>query len=197
MSAVSSTFRAHYSMHAKERAISLWLQMCPSNQGSLAISFRSGTQSDPCISSVPTSIMITSSNSSARRSGIPSQLLGVVFHTNAMFGLSRVRTEFAHLLIIPSLAHHPEQLNGQLAGHRDLGNLPPAPHGQMKILIPPFRKAAHRHLRRFHQQETQYRTALLGDMAPAVADCRWNLPTGPVPDSLPPACRTGNAPPDR
>src|SRR5579864_3330130 len=50
MSAVSSTFRAHYSMHAKECAISLSLKMCPSNQGSLAISCRSGTQSDPCIS---------------------------------------------------------------------------------------------------------------------------------------------------
>src|SRR5580765_9043058 len=45
-------FRAHYSMHSKKSAISLSLKMCPSNQGSLAISFRSGTQSDPCISSV-------------------------------------------------------------------------------------------------------------------------------------------------
>jgi hypothetical protein len=73
--------------------------------------FRSGTQSDPCIS-VTTSIMIPSSNSSARRSGTPSQLLGVLLHTTAMFGLSRVRTESFHLLVIPSFAHHPEQLNG-------------------------------------------------------------------------------------
>jgi len=73
MSAVSSAFRAHYSMHAKECAISLSLKMCPSNQGSLAISCRSGTQSDPCISSVTRSIMITSSNSPVRRSGTPSQ----------------------------------------------------------------------------------------------------------------------------
>src|ERR1039457_3409525 len=35
----------------------------------------------------------------------------------------------------------------------------------MKILAPPFWKAAHRHLRRFHQQETQQRVALLADMS--------------------------------
>ena len=37
MSAVSSTFRANFSMHSERSAISLWLQMCRSNQGSLAI----------------------------------------------------------------------------------------------------------------------------------------------------------------
>ena len=111
MSAVSSTFWAHLSLHSEERAISLSLKMCQSNQGSLAISFRSGTQSDPCISSVSTSIMITSSNSPVRRSGTPNQLLGVLLHTMAMSGLSRVRTESFHLLVIPSLAHHPVQPN--------------------------------------------------------------------------------------
>jgi len=74
--------------------------------------FRSGTQSDPCISSIATSTMILSSNSSVRRSGTPSQFLGVLLHTTAIFGLSRVRTESVHLLVIPFLTHHPEQLNG-------------------------------------------------------------------------------------
>ena len=37
MSAVSSTFRAHYSIRAEQCAISLSLKMCQSNQGSLAI----------------------------------------------------------------------------------------------------------------------------------------------------------------
>ena len=46
-------------------------------QGSLVIGFRSGTQSDPCISSVTTSIMITTSDSPVKGSGIPNQLLGV------------------------------------------------------------------------------------------------------------------------
>jgi hypothetical protein len=40
MSAVSSTFRAHYSTRAEQCAISLSLKMCPSNQGSLAIKFQ-------------------------------------------------------------------------------------------------------------------------------------------------------------
>ena len=72
--------------------------------------FRSGTQSDPCISSVTTSIMITTSNSPVKGSGIPTQLLGVLLHTIAISGLSRVRTELFQLLVIPSLAHHPVHL---------------------------------------------------------------------------------------
>ena len=36
------------------------------------------------------SIMITSSNSSAKRSGMPNQSLGVLLHTMAISGLSRV-----------------------------------------------------------------------------------------------------------
>ena len=36
--------------------------------------FRSGTQSDPCISSIATSTMILSSNSSVRRSGTPQSI---------------------------------------------------------------------------------------------------------------------------
>lgn len=40
MSAVSSTFRANFGMHSERSAISLSLQMCRSNQGSLAISIQ-------------------------------------------------------------------------------------------------------------------------------------------------------------
>jgi hypothetical protein len=43
---------------------------------------------------------------------MPSQFLGVLLHTMAIFGLSRVRTELLHLLLIPFLAPHPVQLNG-------------------------------------------------------------------------------------
>jgi hypothetical protein len=69
------------------------------------------TQSDPCISSVTTPIMITTSNSPAKGSGIPNQYLGVLLHTMAMYGLSRVRTELFQLLVIPSLTPHPIQTN--------------------------------------------------------------------------------------
>ena len=65
MSAVSSTFGAHCPVHSEECAFRSRgsFCFCSTNQGSLVISFRSGTQSDPCISSVIPSIMITSSDS--------------------------------------------------------------------------------------------------------------------------------------
>jgi hypothetical protein len=69
------------------------------------------------------SIMIASSNSSVKRSGTPNQYLGVLLHTMAISGLSRARTELNPLLIVPSLAHHPIQTNGQPPGHGYLGDL--------------------------------------------------------------------------
>src|SRR6266849_11130214 len=133
--------------------------------GSLVIVFRSGTQSDPCISSVATSIMITTSDSPVKGSGMPNQLLGVRLHTLAISRLSRVRTELSQLLIIPSLAPHPVQANGEFPRHRDFGDLPSPPQRQVKVLTAPCRQAAHCDLRRFHQQETQYRPPLLGDVS--------------------------------
>ena len=50
----------------------------------------------------------------------------------AISGLSRVRTELLQLLVIPFLAHHPEQLHSQAASHGDFRNLPSAPQYQMK-----------------------------------------------------------------
>lgn len=50
--------------------------------------------------------MITTSNSSfCERSETPNQLLGVRLHTIAMSGLSRVRTELFHLLVIHPWRH--------------------------------------------------------------------------------------------
>ena len=91
-------------------------------------------------------------------------ITGVLPHTIAMSGLSRVRTESFHLLVIPSLAPHPEQLNGQSPGHRYFGDLSSSPHRQVEILTAPLRNAARRNLGRFHQQEAQHRTPLFGDM---------------------------------
>src|SRR5580692_10466806 len=129
--------------------------------GSLVIVFRPGTQSDPCISSVATAIMITTSDSSVKRSRTPNQFLGVLLHTIAMSGLSHVRTELAPLLIIPFLAHHPVQTNRQLAGHGDLGGFPSSPHHQVEILAAPLGHTAHRHLGCFHQQKAHHRTPCL------------------------------------
>ena len=100
-----------------------------------------------------------------KRSGVPTQYLGVLLHTMAISGLPRVRTELDPLLIIPSLAHHPVQTNSQSPRHGDLGDLPSPSHHQVKVSAAPFRKTAHRDLRRFHQQEAQDRTSLLGDVS--------------------------------
>ncbi len=54
---------------------------------------------------------------------MPNQFLDVRLHTMAISGLSRVRTELFQLLVVPLLAHHPKQLHGQAAGHRDFRNL--------------------------------------------------------------------------
>src|ERR1022692_740952 len=139
-------------LHAlkEERHFALVDGVAFSNRRPLVIGFRSGTQSDPCVSSVTPSIMITTSNSPVMGSGIPNQLLGVRHHTIAISGLSRVRTEFFQLLVIPSLAPHPVHANRQSPRHGDLGDLPPAPQRQVKIPVAPFLIAAHRDLRRFH-----------------------------------------------
>src|ERR1035438_9079726 len=114
MSAVSRTFRAHFSMHSEKSAISLSLKLllllC---QPRLARNQYSGPELGPTHASLRsrTAIMITTSNSSVKRSGTPNQLLGVLLHTMAISGLSRVRTELFQLLVIPSLAHHPVQSN--------------------------------------------------------------------------------------
>src|ERR1700693_3939169 len=70
----------------------------------------------------------------AKGSGIPNQLLDVLLHTMAISRLSRVRTELFHLLVIPSLAHHPVKANRQFSCHRHLGDFPSAPHRQVDIL---------------------------------------------------------------
>src|ERR1022692_1701343 len=167
MSAVSSSFRAHFRMHSEKSAISLSLKLlrllC---QPRLARNQYSGLELGPTHASLrsATAIMITTSNSSVKRSGTPNQFLGVLLHTIAMSGLSRVRTERFQLFVIPPLAHHPVQTDRQLAAQGDLGDLPSPPHCQVKILAAPLWQAAHRHLRRFHQQEAQYRTPLFGDV---------------------------------
>jgi hypothetical protein len=58
----------------------------------------------PTKASVTTSIMITTSNSSAKRSGLPNQFLDVLLHTIACSELARVPTEPYNLFVIPSLA---------------------------------------------------------------------------------------------
>ena len=84
---------------------------------------------------------------------MPNHYGGDLLHTMAISGLSRVRTELLHLFVVPTAPPHPVQLDCQLAGHCNFRDLAPAPHGQVKELAAPLRIAAHRDLRRFHQQK--------------------------------------------
>ena len=59
----------------------------------LVIIFRSRIQPDPSISSVARAIMITTANSSVRRSGGPNHYVGDLLHTVAISRLSRSTAE--------------------------------------------------------------------------------------------------------
>src|SRR5271169_6910021 len=100
-------------LHAlkEERHFALLDGVAFSNRRLARNRFQARTQSDPCISSVATAIMITTSDSPVKGSGIPNQLLGDRLHTIAISGLSRVRTELAPLPVIPSLTPHPVHAN--------------------------------------------------------------------------------------
>src|SRR5438132_4505509 len=98
-------------------------------------SSRSGTQSDPTISSITASTMITSSNSPAKRSGMPNHFSGDLLHTLAISGLSCVRTELFQLFVVPSLAPHPVQMNREFARHGDFRDLSPPAHSHVKNLL--------------------------------------------------------------
>ena len=59
--------------------------------------YRSVFQSDPNISSIKTSTMITTANSLLRESGMPNHVDGVLIHAMSGSELSRVRTELEPL----------------------------------------------------------------------------------------------------
>ena len=59
---------------------------------------------------------------------MPNHYGGDLLHTMAMSGLSRVRTELLHFVVVPAAAPHPVQLDCQLPRHRHLGDLAPTPH---------------------------------------------------------------------
>ena len=94
---------------SKESAISLSLMGCRIQPKARLQSLRSGTQSDPTISSITTAIMMTTSNSPAKGSGMPNRYVGDLLHSLAISELSRMPTELFQLLIVPSLAPHPVQ----------------------------------------------------------------------------------------
>jgi hypothetical protein len=114
MSAVSSTFEAHQSVQSEERhfalvdAFAVGVAFALPTKARLVISFRSGTQSDPCVSSVTTSIMITTSNSPVKGSGIPNQLLVTCrrFFRKALMGKGNLNRAIVHQISLRADCRH-------------------------------------------------------------------------------------------
>src|SRR5664279_3784257 len=96
---------------------------------------------------------------------MPNQVGGDLLHTMDEFGLSRVRTEPFQLLVIPFLAPHPEQTDGEFTCHGYLGDSGIPPHRQVYKLPSPFCVATDGSLCRFHQQETQQSITLFADVS--------------------------------
>src|SRR6266852_8164487 len=87
----SSTL-THALRRARHFALVEGLAFCSTNQGPLVIVSGQETRSDPSISSVTSSIMITTSNSPLQGSGTPNRYDGELLHTMGISGLSRVST---------------------------------------------------------------------------------------------------------
>jgi len=95
---------------------------------------------------------------------MPIQVDSVLVHAMSGTELSRVRTEFDPLRMLPTVPPHPVQPNRQSSGHRHLGNTFLPTHRQVHVPTPPVRIPTCRGLCCFYQQETQQRVTLLGDV---------------------------------
>src|SRR5215472_3513286 len=122
-------------------------------------------RSDPAISSIKTSTMITASNSPLRGSGTLYHLNGVLVHTMDGSELSRVRTELERRRILTTIPPHPVQADSQPPPHRYFGNALVPTHGQVHIPTSPVRVDPCRRLRCLHQQVAQQGIALLSDVS--------------------------------
>src|SRR5579864_6143568 len=139
MSAGQAVFEHTSACTRRKSAISLsWMVLRFATRARFE-SFGSGTRSDPAISSITQcdqdSLIRTPSLTG---SGMPNHYAGDLVPTIAISGLSRVRTELFALCVIQTLAPHPVQMHGQLAGHCYFRNLPPAPHGEVEELATPL-----------------------------------------------------------
>ena len=96
---------------------------------------------------------------------MPNHVDDVLLHAMDDSELSRVRTEFNQLRILPIVAPHPVQPNGKFSGHGHFGNSFFPAHHQVHIPTPPICIAPCGCLCCFHQQEAQQCIALLADVS--------------------------------
>ena len=80
-------------------------------------------------------------------------------------GFSTLRTELPHLLVIPLLPPHPVESNREFPRHGYLSDPSLSSHGQVEKMASPVGITTDRHLSCFHQQKTQQRVALFGDVS--------------------------------
>src|SRR5580658_6887095 len=88
-----------------------------------------------------------------------------LLHAMSDSELSRVRTEFDQLRIVPTVASHPVQANSEFPGHRRLGNVFVPTHCHVHIPTPPLWVAPCGCWCCFPQQVAQQCIALLADIA--------------------------------
>src|SRR6202521_87544 len=98
-------------------------------------------------------------------SGMPNHVDDALLHAMSGSELSRVRTEFNPLRILPTVAPHPVQPNSEFPGHGHLGNSFLPAHHQVHIPTPPVWVTPCGCLRCFSQQKAQQCVALLADMS--------------------------------
>ena len=95
---------------------------------------------------------------------MPNQVDDALLHAMSGYELSRVRTEFDQLRIVPTVASHPVQPHRKFPGHRRLGNVLVLTHRQVNVPTSPVRVTPCRCLRCFSQQVAQQCIALLTDV---------------------------------
>ena len=95
---------------------------------------------------------------------MPIHFHGVLAHAMSGYELSRVRTEFNPLRILPTVSPHPVQSNRESSGHGYLGNASLPTHRQVHVPSSPVRITSCRCLCRFSQQESEQGTPLFGDV---------------------------------
>ncbi len=86
---------------------------------------------------------------------MPNQVDDALVHAVSGYELSRVRTEFDQLRIVPTVPPHPVQPNTEFPGHGHFGNSFFPAHHQVYIPTPPVWVTPGGRLRCFHQQEAQ------------------------------------------
>ncbi len=95
---------------------------------------------------------------------MPNQVDDVLLHAMDVSELSRVRTEFNQLRILPIVSPHPVQPNSEFPGHGHFGNSFFPAHHQVHIPTSPVWVAPCGCLRCFSQQVAQQFIALLADV---------------------------------